>query len=238
MASDVVIDETLCAVIGCPPDSDLCPKFEQIAQQHFVARGHDAPLDLTRPMLVYVAKGAAKLVGRASGSREQILSFHLEGDLVSVAGDALHGYRLTALTDSCLVAFDEADFLECASAHPPIMRALISRIEAALHRSRDKTISLGRKSAQERVASFLYALSKRMTPAQNGKCVLDLPMSRRDIGDSLGLTIETISRQFSELRAAGLIETCGRSRVLLPDIGALAKRAGHSDMAEAAIATS
>ena len=238
MAVDLVMDETLCAVLGCTPGSARCRKLEAIAHRHQGARGQTAPLDLSRPLLVYVARGAAKLVGEASAAREQIVAFHLQGDLVPVAGDALHGYHLTALTDSCLVAFDEEEFLECASANPAIMRQLIERAQSALHRSHDKAIILGRKSAQERVASFLYALARRTTSRANGQCVLDLPMSRRDIGDSLGLTIETVSRQFGELRAAGLIETCGRSRVLLPNIAALAGLAGYSGMAEPAIAHS
>lgn len=229
MASNVVMDELLCDAINCPPETGLCQKFEQIAQIHNIARGQDAPLDMTRPVLVFVSQGATKLVGRASGQRDQIVAFHLAGDILSVAGDALHSYRLTALSDSRLIVFDEEEFLECAAAEPAILRALIERIETALHRSRGKAISLGRKSAQERVAGFLYILSKRMKSSTNGKCVLDLPMSRRDIGDSLGLTIETVSRQFSELKAAGLLETCGRSRVLLPDIGGLARLAGHSN---------
>lgn len=233
-----LMDGSLCAAIGCPPESGLCQEFEKIAAMHEIARGQDMPIDPARPALVYLASGAVKLVGRASGGRDQIVAFHLQGEILSVAGDAMHQYRLTALIDTMAVVFDEADFLECASANPAILRAIIERTQSALHRSRDKAVSLGRKSAQERVAGFLYALAKRMTPADNGKCALDLPMSRRDIGDSLGLTIETISRQFSELKSAGLIETCGRSRVLLPDIGALARRAGHLDGAEPAIAGS
>lgn len=229
MTSAVAFDTSLCQAIGCEPGSDLCGELEQLAQIYDVSRGNNAPLDLERPLLVYVARGAVKLVGQASGAREQIVAFHLAGDILTIAADPLHDYRVNALSDSRLIVFDAQHFLDLAGGAPAIMRALIDRIQAALHRSRDKAVSLGRKSAQERVAGFLYSLSKRMKASENGKCVLDLPMSRRDIGDSLGLTIETVSRQFSELRTAGLIETCGRSRVLLPDIGALARRAGHSE---------
>ena len=86
---------------------------------------------------------------------------------------------------------------------------------------------LGRKTAQERLASFLVTMADRIGMQQGGQCVLDLPMSRRDIADSLGLTIETVSRQLTVLRDLALIETSGRSIVTLADIAALEDRAGH-----------
>ncbi|MEL6782568.1 MAG: helix-turn-helix domain-containing protein, partial [Pseudomonadota bacterium] len=70
-------------------------------------------------------------------------------------------------------------------------------------------------------------MADRLGKAEDGECVLDLPMSRRDIGDSLGLTIETISRQFGELRDLGLLETSGRSQVRLTDLARLNAHAGH-----------
>ena len=102
----------------------------------------------------------------------------------------------------------------------------------ALSRSREKAISLGRKSAQERLASFLITMAERIGKNDADACVMELPMSRRDIADSLGLTIETVSRQLSELRDAGLIETSGRSRMRLLDLDRLNARAGHLAPAE------
>ncbi len=70
-------------------------------------------------------------------------------------------------------------------------------------------------------------MAERLTGCTAGPCSFSLPMSRRDIGDALGLTIETVSRQFTELREAGLVATEGRSKVCLSDVGALARIAGR-----------
>jgi CRP/FNR family transcriptional regulator len=70
-------------------------------------------------------------------------------------------------------------------------------------------------------------MAERLADCTNGPCAFALPMSRRDIGDSLGLTIETVSRQLTELREAGLLATEGRSRIALSDVAALARIAGR-----------
>jgi len=70
-------------------------------------------------------------------------------------------------------------------------------------------------------------MAERLADCTAGPCEIALPMSRRDIGDSLGLTIETVSRQLTELREAGLVATEGRSRVCLSDVAALAQLAGR-----------
>ncbi|MEL7447515.1 MAG: helix-turn-helix domain-containing protein, partial [Pseudomonadota bacterium] len=102
-----------------------------------------------------------------------------------------------------------------------------SRSLQALHRSRTKMMRLGHKSARQRVSDFLYSMAERLCGCSTGTCELTLPMSRRDIGESLGLTIETVSRQFTELKEIGLVETQGRSIVRLLDLNALALEAGQ-----------
>ena len=103
----------------------------------------------------------------------------------------------------------------------------ISHLLRTLGRSREKTITLGQKTARERVATFLVSMAERIgSPFSNG-ALLDLPMSRRDIGENIGLTIETVSRQMSELRNAGLVSTSGRSQVKILDLAALKQEAGH-----------
>jgi CRP/FNR family transcriptional regulator, anaerobic regulatory protein len=88
-------------------------------------------------------------------------------------------------------------------------------------------MQMGHKSAAARIADFLVSMAERLGGCTQGPCAFALPMSRRDIGDSLGLTIETVSRQLTELREAGLVETEGRSKVALTDIAALARIAGR-----------
>ena len=103
---------------------------------------------------------------------------------------------------------------------------LLDRILADLGRSRELSALLGRKSARERICGFLVEMEKRIGRRENGAVILDLPMSRREIGDHLGLTIETVSRQLSKLRDDGVIETVGRSGVILNAVESLRDRAG------------
>lgn len=227
MATSGSFDIFLRATFGIEPGCPVGRRLRELAQIVPVARGSAAPLDHSQGLLVHVAEGATKLVARASGNRQQVVAFHFGGDIISVPANDLHAYTLTALRDSVLIIFPIRDFQDAAAGEPAILRALLERTQTALFRCRDKAVGLGRKNAQERLASFLLTMAERMEMVENGRCTLDLPMSRRDIGDSLGLTIETVCRQLSELRAEGLVETSGRSRVILSDPSALAARAGH-----------
>ena len=83
-------------------------------------------------------------------------------------------------------------------------------------------------TAQERVASFLLDLTERIAAIRNGIAVLELPMSRREIADSVGLTIETVSRQLSQLREHGILQTNGRSELVILDLDQLRRLASRS----------
>ncbi len=221
------IDTFLRGTFGIEPGNALGRSLRELASESAVARGSVAPLDHSQDSLVFIAEGSTKLVAHASHDREQIVAFHFGGDLVAIPPDIRHSYSLVALRDSRLIAFPAREFEDRAAAEPTILRTLLDRFQTALFRCRDKALGLGRKNAQERLASFLLGMAERIDSVEAGCVAMDLPMSRRDIADSLGLTIETVSRQFSELRAAGFVGTTGRSRVILADLDALAERAGY-----------
>ena len=197
-----------------------------LARSVAVAKGAAAQIESSGDQLVFIEKGATKLVAHASGGREQVVAFHVAGDMVSVPTHETLVYSLRALEDAQLVVFPACEFLRIASEDTGLLTNILERTMTALHRSREKALALGRKTARERVAGFLTSMGQRIGTADAQGCRIDLPMSRRDIGDSLGLTIETVSRQFSEMRCEGLVETSGRSAVRLIDSAALADRAG------------
>ncbi len=202
-------------------------RFQVLAQCASAAAGDEVASDSSKDRIVFLVRGTTKLVARASRQREQVIAFHFPGDLVPVPARAAHAYALCALEPCDLLVFPASEFLDLVYGEPRLASGILDRFLQALARCREKALILGRKTAQERVASFLVTMADRIgSPGENG-CVLDLPMSRRDIADSLGLTIETISRQFGELRDASLIATSGRSIVVLLDPPALAARAGH-----------
>lgn len=190
-------------------------------------RGHEIVLDSRTDQLVFLADGATKLVVQLPDGSEQVLAFHFTGDMVHVPhrpGDRL---QLVALDDCRAITFPTNAFLDAAEGEPEVLRTILTRALLALQRSRNKAIRLGRKAAQERIADFLLAMAERIGIPDGTDIRIDLPMSRRDIGNSLGLTIETVSRQFTELRDSHMIATSGRSLVWLHDLEGLAVRAGQ-----------
>ena len=200
-----------------------------------LVRGAALAPDPCEDRLVHVVTGAAKLVAQpVVGSPAcQVLAFHFAGDMISVlrqsTREAWGDFRLVALTDCDLLVFPAERFLDIAQSDPAVLRAVLARSLQALHRSRTRMMQMGHKSAGARIADFLVSMAERLAGCTDGACHFVLPMSRRDIGDSLGLTIETVSRQLTELREAGLVETEGRSSISLSDVSALARLAGRSN---------
>lgn len=203
------------------------PAISALASPLCLAAGRVAPLDRTEPSLVYIVRGAAKLVAHAAAEREQVAAFNFAGDLVMVPGRGPHTYVLHALIDSELLVLPYKALREAVRTEPAVLEALLDNCDAALGRCREKALMIGRKTASERMAGFLVMMALRIGVPRGDAILLGLPMSRRDIGDSLGLTIETVSRQFSLLRDDRLISTEGRSKVRLLDLPGLESRAGH-----------
>src|SRR3990167_1689241 len=190
-------------------------------------KGDTIPLMAGQDTVAFICEGATKLIATASRGREQIVAFHFKGDLVSIPRSGEHAYSMKALRETQIVLFGAQAFLRVARDDPGLLEAMLARTQLALYRCRDKAVGLGKKTATERMASFLIIMAERIGSPVSGGCLLDLPMSRRDIGDSLGLTIETVSRQLGELRELGLVETDGRSRIFLPDLKTLSIYTGH-----------
>ena len=203
-------------------------RFQRLARRHDLRS--EAPLQFDKPgeQLVFLGSGATKLVAHASQSRDQIVAFHFGGDMFMVPSADNYSYSLTALQPSRLLSFPSAPFLELAGGEAAVMRHMFENANLSLRRCREKAIALGKKSAAERVAVFLIAMAERIgIECESGAISLNLPMSRRDIAESLGLTIETVSRQLTCLRELGAIDTTGRAGVTLIELDALRQRAGY-----------
>jgi CRP/FNR family transcriptional regulator len=208
--------------------ADTADRLCAVGHFHFLERGCELTGDPLEDRLVYIARGCAKLCACTIGGRSNpVLAFHFAGDIVSVLRQSDTDFRLAALSDLELVMFSADEFLDIAQDDPAVLRAVLTRSLQALNRSRTRMMQLGHKSARQRIAGFLVSMAERLCNCTCGSCEYALPMSRRDIGDSLGLTIETVSRQFSELRETGLVETKGRSLVRITDVAALACEAGN-----------
>ena len=109
---------------------------------------------------------------------------------------------------------------------PEIERQLLGRATHELAAAQEQMLLLGRKTAKERIASFLLMLSRAAVRRGQKENPVSVPMSRTDIGDYLGLTTETVSRTFTQLKKSGLIALQSGSKV------ELARRAALEELAE------
>lgn len=178
-----------------------------------------------------VIEGALKLSTSTSDGREQIVGVAYPSDFIGRPFGNRSPHSVTALVDSRCCLFPRAAFDRFAHEHPELEHRLLATVLDELDRARRWMLLLGRKSAAERVASFLLELSERLgdsgctPPAPLDR--FDLPLDRQQIADILGLTIETVSRQLSALRSAGILELPARRTVHILDRDGLTARAGN-----------
>ena len=135
--------------------------------------------------------------------RRQITGFATAGHLLGLAPEGLCVYTAEALTEVTLRRYKRAAVERLIDEVPGFARRMLAATSQELRAAQDQMLLLGRKSASEKVASFLVMIAEQQ--ARSGEDELDLPMTRSDIADYLGLTIETVSRTLSKLKQAGLI---------------------------------
>jgi CRP/FNR family nitrogen fixation transcriptional regulator len=157
-----------------------------------------------------VVSGAVRTHKILSDGRRQIDAFHLPGDFFGLGCSGEHRFSAEAIGDASIVAYRRASLEALALSDPALARQVIDAMMRSLQRAQDHVVLLGRKSAVEKIASFLLELSGRLAHDDD----LDLPMSRIDIADHLGLTIETVSRSLTQLERDGLISLPAHRRAI------------------------
>lgn len=196
------------------------------AGEQLLWEGEDAVL------VANVIEGVLKLSNSMEDGREQIVGLVYPSDFIGRPFGATTPYGVEALTDARVCVFSRRDFDSFARQHPRLEHKLLERTLAELDRTRAWMLLLGRKSAEERLATFLLEMSRRLEPetcAATGAdhvTVFDMPFSRQQVGDVLGLTIETVSRQFTKLKKDGVIDLPSRRSVEILDRSELVARAG------------
>ena len=136
--------------------------------------------------------------------RRQIQNFASEGDFLAMTFSDIHDLSAEALTDVEVLFVPRAAFDHRLQEQPGFRRSVFTLVGQLLHNARAQALLLGRKNAMERTASFLIFLSKRFANALTG--YVEIRMSRCDIADYLGLTLETVSRMMNKLKKIGVIE--------------------------------
>lgn len=169
-----------------------------------------------------VTHGALKLYTLLADGRRQITGFMFPGDFLGVSVEEEYAFTVEALEETELWWFSREAFDRFIGENPQVERELYRLAAHELAEAQRQMVLLGRKSAAERLASFFLSLLERAERASGEReTSFDLPMSRIDIADYLGLTKETVSRMLAQLRSRGLIRLQSQSRIEVLDRGGL-----------------
>ncbi|WP_424942156.1 transcriptional regulator FnrL [Aliiroseovarius crassostreae] len=177
-----------------------------------------------------VVSGIATLSQTMEDGRTQMVGLLLPSDFIGRPGRNEAPFDVVAVSDLTVCCFRKKPFEELMASTPSIGTRLLQMTLDELDSAREWMLVLGRKTAREKIASLLAILARRdaslkKIPASSGMS-LDLPLTREAMADYLGLTLETVSRQISALKKAGIITLEGKRHVIIPDIEALLAETG------------
>jgi len=184
--------------------------------------------------LTYVASvitGVASLNKGLEDGRTQMVGLLLPSDFIGHPGRTRIEFDVVASSDVTLCCFDKAPFQQLLNEIPHISQRMIELAMDELDAARDWMLLLGRKSAGEKIATFIEMVVRRQHfQRRDGiKTDLVLPLSRGDIANYLGLTLETVSRQIGQLKSEGIIEFEDKRRFRVIDMERLQQATGDDD---------
>ncbi|MBN8910112.1 MAG: helix-turn-helix domain-containing protein [Rhodospirillales bacterium] len=151
-----------------------------------------------------VVSGCVRTVRLLEDGRRQVGEFLLAGEVFGLDELDTHSFAAETVTETVLRRYPRRMVEALAESRPALARRLRQLALEHLRATQERTLLLGRKTATERLASFVLEFDRRM-PA-SGRGLLDLPMSRTDIADHLGLTVETVCRVLAALKREGTIQ--------------------------------
>jgi CRP/FNR family transcriptional regulator, nitrogen fixation regulation protein len=164
-----------------------------------------------------VVSGAVRTYKVLNDGRRQIGAFYLPGDVFGLEAGQNHCFSAEAVAASTIRVAKHSSVIALAARDPDLANELWTRTANNFERAQDHMMLLGRKNAEERVATFLLQMAERVSAERT----VELPMSRQDIADYLGLTIETVSRTMTHLEGNAMIEFAGSRSVRLCNRAAL-----------------
>jgi CRP/FNR family transcriptional regulator, nitrogen fixation regulation protein len=148
-----------------------------------------------------VQRGAVRSYKILSDGRRQICAFHLQHDIFGWESGSHYRFTAEAVVDTTVRVIKRQTLEGAAAKDVHVTHNLLNLATKSLEHAENQMMLLGRKNSREKVAAFLLEMDSRLSVTG----VLDLPMTRRDIADYLGLTIETVSRELSRLCASGIL---------------------------------
>ncbi len=169
-----------------------------------------------------VTSGIAKLVKILADGHQHIVGLLYPSDFMGQSLNRHHTYSAESATDVELCAYPRAPFEDFLKSHPELERQIFHATIHELDLCRDWTLLLGRKCSYERVAGFLFMMARRAPSKSQGQpknyVHFELPFTRAEMADYLGLTLETVSRQFSQLKKKQVITLPSSRDIIIPDI--------------------
>src|SRR5262245_33514605 len=162
-----------------------------------------------------VISGAVRLCKHLADGRRQIADFLLAGDLFGFMQFGHYKFTAEAVGDVVLMSYPQRQVARMSGSMPNLRGRLFVLLSQRMLGMQDHLVMLGRQTAKERIACFLLHMSER-SDAEEG-LAFELPMSRQDIADYLGLTIETVCRMLSELKRQKIIAIPSTGQIVIND---------------------
>ena len=193
----------------------------------------------THTIFANIISGVVKLTKTLDDGRQHIIGLLFASDFLGRAFRPDNPYFAEAATDVELCTFPAAGFEKLLPEHPGLEHRLFQFTLTELDACQEWMLLLARKRAEERVASFLLMIAKRVPNigcrhTQKSSAIrFQLPLSRAEISDCLGLTIETVSRQITRLKTKGVIELINYREIDIPDLEVLQQAAYDSSLVRA-----
>jgi CRP/FNR family transcriptional regulator len=168
--------------------------------------------------------GMLKLFKTTRDGRRQITGFLSPGDFLGLAFDRSYVYSAEAVVDSTVCRFQRNGFVALLERFPQLEHDLLGRASTEIAAAQEQLLLLGRKSARERIASFLVGQCRRLGLGQGD--TVPLPMTRGDIADFIGTRVETVSRSLGSLSRAGVVSMPSAHEVVIANWRRLQQEAG------------
>ncbi len=167
--------------------------------------------------LYIVVDGSFRLSKMLEDGRRQVTGFLFRGDFIGVRSTQSSAYTAEALEDSIVCFFPHRYLDEIAIDSPGVKDRLIARGQTEYHKAQDHIVLLGKKTAEERVLSFIEVIDKTIGADEGAQTrAVPFPMPRQDVADYLGLRLETLSRTLAALKQDGRILELQRRFVVIP----------------------
>lgn len=223
MARDALGEGEICATCGsrvaglCRP-LDAASLDDVLAEAEQITLGPRDTLFSEGDRAAHVftlVQGTAKLTRLLPDGREQVLGFRFAGDVLGYTGAEHYPFAAQLLTQGQVCRLERKRLDGLLRRYPALERRLLDLCVQELAATQEQLVTVGRRTAEARVAAFLLSLAEAGKRRHHAGVVLDMPMTRADIADFLGLTLETVSRTLTAFRRRGWVREPAHGRIEL-----------------------